>query len=101
MIEYIYEYFMNNVSKEEMDKVIKTYIYEFEDILNMFEKDKQDTFTKDEVKSMFIRIAMERDLDLVKVLDDEYGGCSNESTKERYMKIIDANLIMLEEENGD
>ena len=88
----ILQYFNENASKEEWDVVQKLYTRELAIDLKELGMEGKETFNLAELAVIYIRCALERELEHVETIDHELGGANNESAKELYMDIIKETL---------
>lgn len=93
----ILQYFNANASKEEWEVVQKLYTRELAIDLKELGMEGKETFNLAELAVIYVRCALERDLEHIETIDHELGGANNESAKELYMGIIKETL---EENNG-
>lgn len=97
----ILQYFNENASKEDWEVVQKLYTYELTDILKELSILDKESFSLAELIVIYIRCAVERDLDHIKTVDNEIGNGSNESAVEMYMGVIKELLEGYEQEDKE
>lgn len=95
---YNLEYFNENASKKDWEVVQKVYARELEKDLKDLGMEGKESFNLAELGVIYIRCALERDLEHVETIDHEIGGASCESTKELYMEVMTETLKEYEEE---
>lgn len=97
----ILQYFNANASKEEWEVVQKLYSRELAIDLKELGMEGKETFNLAELAVIYVRCALDRDLEHVETIDHELGGANNESAKELYMDIIKETLEDYEEEDNE
>ena len=93
----ILKYFNENAGKEDWEIVQGVYARELEKDLKDLGMDGKESFNLAELAVIYIRCALERDLEHVETIDQEFGA-SLESTKDMYMDIMTDTLKDYEEE---
>lgn len=94
----ILQYFNANASKEEWEVVQKLYSRELAIDLEELGMEGKETFNLAELAVIYVRCALERDLEHVETIDRELGGASLESTKDLYMDIMSDTLKKYKED---
>lgn len=91
-------HFNENASKEDWKVVQQVYARELGKDLKDLGMEGKESFNLAELAVIYIRCALERDLEHVETIDHEIGGASLESTKDMYMDIMRDTLKEYEEE---
>ena len=93
----ILQYFNENASKEEWKLVQDVYSRELVELLKELGMEGKKEFNLAELMVIYIRCALERELEHVETIDHEFGA-SLESTKDMYMDIMTDTLKEYKEE---
>ena len=98
----ILQYFNENASKEDWKLVQEVYNRELSDLLKEYGFEDKKTFNLAELSVLYVRCAIERDLEHVVTIDMEMGCGRNDDAKARYIELMQEVLddYTKEEENN-
>ena len=97
----ILQYFNENASKEDWKLVQKFYNRELLDLLKEYGFENKKTFNRAELSVLFVRCALERDLEHSLTIDMELGCGRNDDTMARYIETVEDILEQYEEEDKE
>lgn len=97
----ILEYFTKNANKEDWKLVQRLYNRELSDLLKEYGFENKKTFNLAELSVLFVRYALERDLEHSLTIDMELGCGRNDDAMARYIETVEDILEQYEEEDKE